>query len=424
MPLRFAPGSSPCSVRFGAGEAPISVSGDPARRPAGADHPRRGRCHARPWPPRPPGTCSPFAARTATGWDVRDGLGGDIIIVAGGIGLAPLRSAILDVLAHRDGLRPGRAAVRRAACPAEQLYPGELADWARPAASRSAVTVDRAEPGWPGPVGLVTSLIPAARFDPARALALVCGPEVMMRFVAAALRQRGHAAPGRSGSRWNATWSAASACVATASFGSSSSAPTARCSAMTARRPDDAAGGVTMAAARPKLAVWKFASCDGCQLTLLNCEDELLTVAEQIEIAYFPEATRGFVAGPYDLSLVEGSITTPRRRRADPGGAPGVAAGWSPSAPAPPAGASRHYGISLTWLISVQLCMRIRSTSPPWSIRRPSRRMSRSISSCTAAPSTRGSCLRCSARSPSDRKPRIPGGQRVRGVQAARDWSA
>src|SRR5450756_141292 len=62
---------------------------------------------------------------------------------------------------------------------------------------------------------------------------------------------------------------------------------------------------------RPKLAVWKFASCDGCQLTLLNCEDELLAVAERIEIAYFPEATRGFVAGPYDLSLVEGSITTP-----------------------------------------------------------------------------------------------------------------
>jgi sulfhydrogenase subunit delta len=66
-----------------------------------------------------------------------------------------------------------------------------------------------------------------------------------------------------------------------------------------------------MAASRPTLAVWKFASCDGCQLTLLNCEDELLAVAERINIAYFPEATRGVVAGPYDVSLVEGSITTP-----------------------------------------------------------------------------------------------------------------
>jgi sulfhydrogenase subunit delta len=62
---------------------------------------------------------------------------------------------------------------------------------------------------------------------------------------------------------------------------------------------------------KPKLAVWKFASCDGCQLSLLDCEDELLGVAGEIEIAYFPEATRKVVKGPYDLSLVEGSITTP-----------------------------------------------------------------------------------------------------------------
>ncbi|MGE5269465.1 MAG: oxidoreductase [Thiohalocapsa sp.] len=61
---------------------------------------------------------------------------------------------------------------------------------------------------------------------------------------------------------------------------------------------------------KPKLAVWKFASCDGCQLTLLDCEDELLALADAVEIAYFPEARRGAVRGPYDLSLVEGSITT------------------------------------------------------------------------------------------------------------------
>ncbi len=66
-----------------------------------------------------------------------------------------------------------------------------------------------------------------------------------------------------------------------------------------------------MAARKPKLAVWKFSSCDGCQLSLLDCEDELLAVAGAIEIAYFPEATRGVIKGPYDVSLVEGSITTP-----------------------------------------------------------------------------------------------------------------
>lgn len=65
------------------------------------------------------------------------------------------------------------------------------------------------------------------------------------------------------------------------------------------------------ARAKPTVAVWKFASCDGCQLTLLDCEDELLTVAEHVEIAYFLEASSATVGGPYDLSLVEGSITTP-----------------------------------------------------------------------------------------------------------------
>ena len=65
-----------------------------------------------------------------------------------------------------------------------------------------------------------------------------------------------------------------------------------------------------MAAPKPKLAVWKFASCDGCQLTLLNCEDDLLAVAARLVIADFREASRAVVKGPYDLSLVEGSITT------------------------------------------------------------------------------------------------------------------
>lgn len=64
-------------------------------------------------------------------------------------------------------------------------------------------------------------------------------------------------------------------------------------------------------ARKPKLAVWKFASCDGCQLSLLDCEDELLAVAGAIEIAYFPEASREEIRGPYDVSLVEGSVTTP-----------------------------------------------------------------------------------------------------------------
>ncbi len=64
------------------------------------------------------------------------------------------------------------------------------------------------------------------------------------------------------------------------------------------------------AARKPKLAVWKFSSCDGCQLSLLDCEDELLALADGVEIAYFLEATSAVVKGPYDLSIVEGSVTT------------------------------------------------------------------------------------------------------------------
>ena len=81
------------------------------------------------------------------------------------------------------------------------------------------------------------------------------------------------------------------------------------------RLPPAPAGGRSLqgggGSARPRLAVWKFASCDGCQLSLLDCEDELLAVADAIEIANFPEASSNIQPGPYDLSLVEGSITTP-----------------------------------------------------------------------------------------------------------------
>jgi sulfhydrogenase subunit delta len=68
---------------------------------------------------------------------------------------------------------------------------------------------------------------------------------------------------------------------------------------------------VTGAAARPRLAVWKFASCDGCQLTVLDCEDELLALADEVDLAFFLEASSDPAPGPYDLSLVEGSISTP-----------------------------------------------------------------------------------------------------------------
>jgi coenzyme F420-reducing hydrogenase gamma subunit len=66
-----------------------------------------------------------------------------------------------------------------------------------------------------------------------------------------------------------------------------------------------------MGTRKPKVAIWKFASCDGCQLSVLDCEDELLAVVGAVDIAYFPEASRAMGRGPYDVSLVEGSVTTP-----------------------------------------------------------------------------------------------------------------
>jgi len=68
-------------------------------------------------------------------------------------------------------------------------------------------------------------------------------------------------------------------------------------------------------ASRPSLAVWKFASCDGCQLTLLDCEDELLAVTQAVQISHFLEASSTVIDGPYDVSLVEGSITTETDRQ-------------------------------------------------------------------------------------------------------------
>jgi NAD(P)H-flavin reductase len=189
VPLSFTPGQFTMLGAFGAGEAPISVSGDPG---AGGplEHTVRdvgGVTHS--VVTTPVGGVLSVRGPYGAGWDVRDGRGGDVVIVAGGIGLAPLRSAILDVLAHRADY--GQVALLYGArTPGERLYPGELDDW-RARGIEVAVTVDQAERGWGGPVGLVTSLIPAARFDPARALALVCGPEVMMRFVASALLDAG-----------------------------------------------------------------------------------------------------------------------------------------------------------------------------------------------------------------------------------------
>lgn len=188
--LAFASGQFTMLLAFGVGEVPVSVSGDPAR-PDRLVHTIRDvggvtqtLCAAK------PGDVIGVRGPYGVGWEVLDGVGGDLVIVAGGIGLAPLRPAVLEVLAAREQF--GRVSVLYGArTPDDVLYADELREWAADADVDVAVTVDRARASWGGQVGLVTELIPRASFDPARTLALVCGPEVMLRFVAASLTAQG-----------------------------------------------------------------------------------------------------------------------------------------------------------------------------------------------------------------------------------------
>jgi anaerobic sulfite reductase subunit B len=124
------------------------------------------------------------------GWDLRSALGGDLLVMAGGIGLAPLRSLVLTALALRG--RFGRIVVLVGArTSAEILYPLQVAAWARRRDLEVESTVDHATPGWTGSEGLITEPLARTRLAPERTTAFLCGPEAMMKASAAALLERG-----------------------------------------------------------------------------------------------------------------------------------------------------------------------------------------------------------------------------------------
>ena len=128
-----------------------------------------------------------------TGWSLPDASGRDILVVAGGLGLAPVRSLVGAILADRDHF--GRAAVLIGArSPDVLLYRDEIQQWRGHLDLDVEVTVDSASPSWRGDVGVVTRLIDRAPIDPSRTSAYVCGPEVMMRFAGQAVRDLGIAA--------------------------------------------------------------------------------------------------------------------------------------------------------------------------------------------------------------------------------------
>ena len=185
--LEPAPGQFTMLYAFGIGEVPISVSGLGERlvhtvRAVGAV--TQAICAAR------SGGVLGVRGPYGNEWPLNAAEGADVVVVAGGIGLAPLRPAIHHVLAHRGDY--GRACLLYGGrTPADLLYRRELERWRSRLDVDVDVTVDAAGSDWRGNVGLVTKLIPRADFDPASAVALVCGPETMMRFAARALLDRG-----------------------------------------------------------------------------------------------------------------------------------------------------------------------------------------------------------------------------------------
>jgi len=190
VPLAFRPGQFTMLSAFGVGEVPISVSGN-AHVAGPLQHTVRdvgAVTHAL--------SCASVGdvlgvrGPYGTAWDVSDARpGGDVVFVAGGIGLAPLRPAVLEVLSHRDDY--GRVVVLYGArSPDELLFTDELRQWEKHGVE-VLVTVDYGPTTWTGRVGLVTTLVARAGFDPMSALALICGPEVMMRHTALALVARG-----------------------------------------------------------------------------------------------------------------------------------------------------------------------------------------------------------------------------------------
>jgi len=177
----FAPGQFNMLYAFGVGEVPISISGDPARletlvhtvRAVGAV--TRALCRLKKGEVL--GVRGPFG----TPWPVDKAPGNDVAIIAGGLGLAPLRPAIYRLLSRRAEVG-NLELLYGARTPQDLLYRRELERWRGRFDFRVHVTVDAARKDWRGNVGVVTTIIPRLRFDPGHTLALVCGPEIMMRF--------------------------------------------------------------------------------------------------------------------------------------------------------------------------------------------------------------------------------------------------
>jgi anaerobic sulfite reductase subunit B len=179
----IAPGQFVMVYAFGIGEVPISVSAPPlvlTVRAVGAVTRAITGCA--------PGAVLGVRGPFGNSWPIAGAAGGDVVVSAGGIGLAPLRPVLLEAIARRSDY--GKVALLYGArTPADLLYPAQLAEWR--SAIDVGVTVDAAGADWTGSVGFVSKLVARAELSPERTTAFVCGPEIMMRVTADALLERG-----------------------------------------------------------------------------------------------------------------------------------------------------------------------------------------------------------------------------------------
>jgi len=187
---RFLPGQFSMLWVFGVGELPISISGDPGEHGRLTYTVRSVGQATNALISEKVGSNIGVRGPFGTGWPIEASRGHDVILVAGGIGLAPLRPVIYHVFNNRKDY--GRLIVLYGArSPRDLLYRKQLASWARQPDTQVLVTVDYGGISWRGHVGVVTSVFKYARLQPSRSIAMICGPEIMMRFVTRELETHG-----------------------------------------------------------------------------------------------------------------------------------------------------------------------------------------------------------------------------------------
>ncbi len=186
----FQPGQFNMLYHFGVGEVPISISGDPKDSKKMVHTIRNVGAVTDAMSKLVKGDMVGVRGPYGSAWPVTDVEGADMVIIAGGVGLAPLRPAVYHVLANRK--KYGRFVILYGArTPADILFLKELEKWSAHLDVYVGATVDHASGDWAGNVGTVTKLIPRANFDSENVAVFVCGPEIMMRFTISTLEERG-----------------------------------------------------------------------------------------------------------------------------------------------------------------------------------------------------------------------------------------